>query len=109
MNHPNHKPKLNLNQSNVKPKVPTTDKEMAETVADFYNTMGNCLVNLVAIHENIAKTLEETSIDSSDIAFYLKKIALSNGWVDEIEVEEREKEGDEEPPANSEGFSNDGG
>lgn len=97
--------KLNLNRENIK-KEPATPEEAAKQaskrIAEFYETMGNCLINLVAIHNDIAKTIREISTDSNDIAFYQKKIALKMEAVNAMEIEEQEAEDDDDSPANSE-------
>ena len=93
--------KLNLNKENVPPE-PMTPEKAAEAMAKFYDHMSSGVFNLVAIHNDFAKTLrEEISVDLNDIAFYLKKLAIKMEAVSELEIEEREQEADEPPPANS--------
>lgn len=92
-----------LSRKNIKKEPPAmTQEEAAKTVADFYSTMANGIINLVAIHAAIQKDLSEIAIDTNDIAFYLKKLAIKNEAVDAMEIEEREREEEEPPPENSE-------
>lgn len=90
----NEKKKLNLSPENIT-KKPMSPEEAAESMGRFYNLMGDCLINLVSIHETISKNIEAMAVDTTDIAFYMKKIALEKGAVSEMEIEEHEKETEE--------------
>ena len=93
--------KLNLNKENVPPE-PMTPEQAALAMAKFYEHIGSGIFNLVAIHNDFANTLkDEISVDLNDIAFYLKKLAIKMEAVTELEIEEREAEAEDEPPANS--------
>lgn len=90
---------LNIGRDNIKPsQKPMTQQEAAEVMANFYDTVANCFINLVAIQAKtteilgkMAKTIGEISIDTNDAAYYAKQTALKNGAVNEAEIAEHEK------------------
>ena len=95
-----------LSRENIKktekPK-PMTQEEAAQMMANFYSTMANGVINLVAISGAAQQSLSEISIDLNDIAFYIKKLAVKMDAVSIMEIEEHEAAEDEEPPENSNG------
>lgn len=105
MNQENPKKGLNINRNKVNSEdthqKPMTAEEASMVMAEFYNTMGSGVFNMVAIMADLNKILGELSVDLNDMAFYQKKIALKMGAVSEIEILEHEKEGDEPPPENT--------
>ena len=107
MNEPKKKPGNldDLSRDKVKkesePPKPMTQEEAAQMMAEFYATVANGILNVVAILASMQETMGEMSIDMNDIAFYAKKAAIKSDSVSPLEVEEREKEEDDEPPANS--------
>lgn len=107
MNQNNPKKNLDISSSDIKkpekPARPMTEQDAALAMGNFYETMGNCLLNLVAIQAdmvkvlaNIAQSVNDISTDTNDMAFYAKKTALSIEAVSIIDVEEQEKGEDDD-------------
>jgi hypothetical protein len=101
-NEPKKKSGLNLNRENIKKTAPISPEEAATQMGQFYETLGNCLLNLVAIQNDIAKSMREISVDTSFILENLDKKGVSEGWLTEADLAEREGPDDEEErPANA--------
>ena len=99
---------LNLSEDGIKkePEATLTPEqiqiEAARTMGAFYNTVGNCALNLVAILEHIRKSLEDASNDSASLLELEAKRALKDDIITQVEFEEMMAPEEEEPPANSE-------
>lgn len=108
MSKKNSNNRLDIDRGNIKPqpKKPMTQEEAAEMMGAFYDTMGNCFINLVAIQAKateifgvMVKTIGEIAVDTNDIAFYAKQTALKNESVTDVDIIEHEKgdlEGDDD-------------
>lgn len=86
--------KLNLNK---KPST-TQGKKLTpeELIAHFYNTMANCCIDIsMALRQN-NEIQNEMLIEMSDIKDNMNKQGLKEGWLNEVDIQEREKESDDD-------------
>jgi hypothetical protein len=91
--------KLNLDKKNLPPQTP---EEAQAAIAEYYTTIGNCALNMTAALHKIAEMQEQILVELSDIKDNFNKQGVSEGWLNEVEIEEREREADPEPPKNRE-------
>ena len=88
MTEPNKKPgKLNLNKEI--PKQPETPEE---SITRFYNTLTNCVIEMAMSLNRAAEIQQEILIELTDMKDNYNRQGKSEGWLTEMDIEEREKE-----------------
>ena len=96
MNQPNKKPgKLNLNKNSggSQSQKPLSPEEM---ITHFYNTMANCCIEIAVSLNKSAEIQQEILIELSDMKDNMNRICKKEGYISDMEIEERENE--QEPP-----------
>lgn len=85
-----------------KPDIPLTpaeeQKKLVATMGNFYAIVGDAALNLSIATNQIANILEHILVEISDIKDNFNHMGIKEGWISEIEIDEREKEENPDEP-----------
>jgi len=87
--------RLNLKKENVPQSPAQVTVEDLKKVTDFYDLVGSCALNMSIALDKQAELTEQILVELSDIKDNLNRMGLKEGWLTEIDIDEREKEDDE--------------
>lgn len=80
------KNKLNLNP------IPKKQASAEEIIAYFYETMANCAIEISIALNKSAEIQQEILIELTDIKDNFNRMGLKEGWINQIDIEEREND-----------------